>query len=297
MLAFLVLILVSLLWATAGISAKTLVNGVDPFVVGFWRFFLASLLITPFFLHEKKPHGAWRHLFVPSLIGALNVPFYYLGIKETTANAATLIYTAGPLTTAVLSYFLIRERNTVSRWIGIILGLIGVLVIIFLPMVEQGKMMAGNFQGNLFIAAGMLSWTIYAIWSRHFRMDNRFSPTTMTSLYFYFCSFVCLGLVTISHQSLFPQQFSSLRYMLVLLYSAICITLITYFLFQWAIEHLSATTASFKQYIETVFAIILNALFLGETMTSGFVFGAVLVFVGLTIATIGKMNASFRSKK
>ncbi len=289
-LAFLVLIIVSLLWATAGITAKTLIHDVDPLVAGFWRFFIASLIITPFFLRERHTPSAWKQLLIPSLIGALNVPLYFLGIKTTTANSATLIYTAAPLTTAILSYFLIRERNSVSKWIGIFLGLIGVSIIVFLPLVEQGKAMTGDIHGNLLMVSGMLSWTIYAIISRKLRMKKQFSPTTMTSIYFYLCSLVCFSLLLITRQPLIPQQLTSIPYLFVLLYSAIFITLITYFLFQWVIEHLSATTASFKQYIETLFAVILNYLFLGEKMTLGFILGGLLIVMGLITATLGKLH-------
>jgi drug/metabolite transporter (DMT)-like permease len=132
--------------------------------------------------------------------------------------------------------------------------------------------------------------------SRGFRMNKQFSPITMTSIYFYFCSAICFCLVIFSRQSFFPPQLASLPYIVVLLYSAIFITLITYFLFQWTIEHLSATTASFKQYIETVFAVLLNTLFLGETMTSGFLVGAVLVLMGLIVATVGRLKFSIKQR-
>ena len=78
--------------------------------------------------------------------------------------------------------------------------------------------------------------------------------------------------------------------MFTLIYSAIFITIITYFLFQWAIERVSAITASFKQYIETLFAIILNLILLGERLTYGLIVGGLLVLIGIAIATIGEIR-------
>ena len=75
-----------------------------------------------------------------------------------------------------------------------------------------------------------------------------------------------------------------------LLYTAIFVTLVTYFLYEWAIEHISATTASFKQYLETVFAIILNGIFLHEHMTVGFGIGSICIIIGLVIATANKFR-------
>ncbi len=289
-LALIALIVASLLWSTAGVTAKILVKDMHPFVVAFYRFFIASILILPFFLREKKAWLNWKQLLIPSFIGALNVPLFFYGIKTTTANSATLIYTAGPLTTAILSYILIREKNSLSKWIGIFVGLIGVCIIIILPVIEKGEMMAGSFQGNLFIAVGMLSWTLYAIWSRRIRALNQFSPVTTTSFYFFLATLTSFILVLLTKQQFFTPQVFQPSYIFVLAYSAIFLTIITYFLFQWAIEHLSATTASFKQYIETVFAVVLNFLLLGEKLTYGLIAGGLLVLTGVAIATIGKIR-------
>lgn len=202
-LALIALIIASLLWSTAGVAAKILVKEINPLVVGFYRFFIASLLILPFFLHEKKAQLNWKQLLVPSTVGALNVPLYFLGIKSTTANSATLIYTAGPLTTAILSYILIREKNSLSKWTGVFVGLIGVLIIILLPIVEKGQMISGNFQGNLIIVGGMFSWTLYAIWSRRIRTQNIYSSLTITSLYFFLQRLFLLFLFFLPNKSFF----------------------------------------------------------------------------------------------
>jgi len=294
--ALIAIIIAGFLWSTAGVAAKTLVKEASPFTVGFWRFFIASLCILPLFIKEKKSLFSWKQLLLPSIIAALNVPFFYAGIKLTTANSASLIFTAGPLTTAVLSYFLIREKNSLSKWAGIFLGLVGVLVIILLPVLETGQTITGNLLGNLLITCGMLTWTIYTIWSRKLRSSMHISPIVTTSMHFFISSIICFFLVLFTKQSFLPYQGISFTYLSTMIYSALFLTLVTYFLFQWAIEHVSATTASFKQYIETVFAVIMNWFFLGETLSIGLIGGGALVLLGFTIATIGKMN-SLRRKK
>lgn len=294
--AFLAIIVASLFWSTAGLTAKYLVKDVSPLVVGFYRFFFASLIMLPFFIREKIISGQWKQLVIPTVIGALNIPLYYLGIKTTTANSATLIFTAGPLATAILSYFLIKEKNSITKWIGIILGLIGVVLIIVLPTLEKGPMVNGDLQGNILIATGMISWTIYTIWSRPMREQKRFSPVTTTSIYFFLTTSLCLILLLVTKQQLFPPQLFQIDYLCVLWYAAIFITVVTFFLFQWALEYISATTASFKQYVDTFFSIILNIMFLGEKLTVGLVIGGLLISLGVAIAVIGKIRQKKRPK-
>jgi drug/metabolite transporter (DMT)-like permease len=289
-LAFIAILVAALLWSTAGVTAKTLVQHLDPFVMSFYRFFFASLFILPFFLREKLASVPWKKLILPAFVGALNAPLYFLGIQRTTANSGSLIYTAAPLVTAILSYVLIREKNSLSKWIGIFIGLIGVMVIILLPVFETGTNITGNLNGNIYIAFGMLCWTVYAILCRNLRKDNQVSTVTMTSFFFFISTILSLCLAVLTKQPLFPPQLFTPFYIGMLLYAAIFITLITFFLYQWAIGHVGVTTASFKQYIETVFAIVLNNIFLGEKMTFGFIIGSILVFAGVTIATIGKIR-------
>lgn len=292
-LAILAIIVSALIWATAGVSAKTLLHDLSPFTIGFWRFLFATVCIIPLYLKEKHKDITLNQLLIPSFIGALNVPFYYLGIKTTTANAATLIYTAGPLVTAVLSYILIKEKNSVSKWVGIIIGLIGVLAIIMLPTfrtVQQN----GSFTGNLLVVCGMLSWTVYTILLRRFRASNQISPITTTTVYFFVSTLVSLFLVLINHQPMAPHIVFSFPVLPVLLYTAICVTFLTYFMYQWALAYLSVTTASFKQYIETIAAIGLNIALLNESITLEFFIGSFLVLVGLGVITLGSLRSHHR---
>ena len=136
----------------------------------------------------------------------------------------------------------------------------------------------------------MLSWTLYAIWSRKTQGANQYSPLATTSIYIFTATSMCFILSLTTRQQFFLPIILSPTYLITILYSAIFLTIITYFLFQWAIQHISATTASFKQYIETVFAIVFNGILLGEKMTLGLIIGGLLVLIGVAIATIGKMR-------
>jgi len=293
-LALTAIIISSLLWGTAGVAAKVLIREINPFVAAFYRFLIASLIILPFFLHEKKPRSVWRGLLPLSLVGAINVPLFYLGLKTTTANSASLIYAAVPLATAVLSNILIKEKSPAKRLVGILVGLLGVITIILLPALEKGEALSGALEGNLFITLAMLSWTLYTIGSRYFLAKNQFSPLTITSVYFFTITVVCLVLVCLSGQPFFTPTILVPKYLFTLIYSAIFITLVTYFLFQWAIQRISVTTASLKQYLELVFSVWLNVTLLGEKITAGFVFGSLLVIAGVAIATGSQLTQVFK---
>jgi len=294
--AFVAIIIASILWGTAGVVAKTLVKEIDPFVASFYRFLIASILILPFFIKEHKSRFIWQDILPLSIVGALNVPLFYLGIKTTTANSATLIYTVTPLATALLSSVLIKEIHSLQKLLGIFIGLIGAVFIILLPVIEKGPIVTGDIGGNLFIVCAMFSWTLYSIGSRHILSNNKYSPLTVTSLYFFTATFLSFLLSVLTKQQFFPSALFAPMYVFTLFYSGIFITLITYFLFQWAIERISVTTASLKQYIELVVAVLLNTMLLGEKLSAGFVVGSVLVILGITTATGSKILSAMKKK-
>ena len=294
--AFLAILIASVLWGTAGVAAKTLVRDVNPFVASFYRFLIASILILPFFLKERKSRHLWQDFLPLSFLGALNVPLFYLGIKTTTANSATLIYTVAPLATALLSSILIKEIHSFQKLLGIFIGLIGAVFIILLPVIEKGPIVTGDLNGNLLIVCAMFSWTLYSIGSRHILGNNKYSPLTVTSLFFFTTTFLSFLLSILTKQQFFPSALFAPTYLCILFYSGIFITLVTYFLFQWAIKRISVTTASLKQYIEPIVAVTLNTIILGETLSLGFIFGALLVIIGVTIATGTKILSIVKKK-
>ena len=294
--AFLAILIASVLWGTAGVAAKTLVHDVSPFVASFYRFLIASVLIFPFFIKEHKPHHVWRDLLPLSILGAMNVPLFYLGIKTTTANSATLIYTVTPLATLFFSSLLIKEIHSVQKIVGIIIGLVGTVFIILLPVIEKGPIITGDLTGNILIVCAMFSWTLYSIGSRHVLSNNNYSPLTVTSLFFFAATFLSFLLSILTKQQFFPSALFAPMYVFTLFYSGIFITLVTYFLFQWAIKRISVTTASLKQYIEPIVGVSLNTILLGETLSLGFIFGALLVIIGVTIATGTKILSIVKKK-
>jgi drug/metabolite transporter (DMT)-like permease len=82
-----------------------------------------------------------------------------------------------------------------------------------------------------------------------------------------------------------------------LLYYGAAVTVVTFLLHQWAIQHSSATTASLTNYLQPVFAFIYNTIFIGETITVEFLLGSLLVLFGVFIATSDKATEYIHTLK
>jgi drug/metabolite transporter (DMT)-like permease len=274
----------AVLWASAGAVAKVLFREVSPFVVAFQRFGLASLIMLPFFLREKKPKGYFRALLPLGIFNAGNILFYYSGLSLTTANTAIILGAAVPLTTVILSPFIIKEHVTREKLAGILIGLIGALFVVVLPLLHNGGIATGNIYGNLLLVGSLLCWTLYIIYSRSILSRGSFSPVLSTSINIFAVTIFTAIASLLTRQSLFPVSVSS-TYLWVLVYAALGITVITFFLFQWGVQYVSASTASLKEYLQLIIGVGLNAAILGEHLTGAYILGSILVMVGVFVAT------------
>lgn len=286
-IAFITLVIASMFWSTSGVVSKILLKTFDPVSVGVIRLTLASIVILPFFL--KATPKLSKKLFFDTLPVALfsmgNFLLFFFGIRTTTANASAIIYTVTPITVALLSGKLIGEITSRQKITGILIGLTGVLIILLLPIFQQGQVMIGDINGNLLIFIATVMFSFYNVGARYLISKKSYHPLTITGMSI-FISALCFILIRLflPHQPIFPTIFSQSNF-LIGLYFAVFVTVVPYVFHQWVIKHSSATTGALTNYIQPVFAFIVNGIILGEIITGGFFVGTVLVFAGTFLAT------------
>jgi drug/metabolite transporter (DMT)-like permease len=283
--AFVALLLVSILWGSAGVVAKILIQELHPYVVLFYRFGIAAIVLLPWFIKAKKPAHMWRVLIPFSLLVAGNAIFFYLGISRTTVSSSAIIGATVPLVTAILSRLFINEHTSRETFVGIIIGLVGAMYITLLPLWKEGKLLGGDIVGNLFLVAGLLCWTSYVVGSRYFLSKDTYSPLVMVETNFLTLAGVCIILALVTRQQFFAPRVLDPIYLFVLFYGTIPVTVGSFGLFQWALKHISATTASLKDYIQLVVGVTLSLIVLKEKVNASFIIGSLIVILGISIAT------------
>lgn len=285
-IALITLVIASVFWASAGVAAKTLLKTFDPISVGAIRLTIASLVMLPIFLRAtpKLSMKIFLDILPVALFSAGNFLLFLFGINRTTANASAIIYTATPISVALLSNFFIGEQISRQKITGILLGLGGILTILLLPILEKGQGVTGDLGGNLIIVGAMMMFALYNVGTRHLISGKSYNPLTITGISLFVSAIMFhVLLLLVPHKQIFPEIFTP-NLLLVALYLAILVTIVPYIFHQWAIKHSSATTGALTAYIQPVFGFIFNGLLLGEVLTGGFIVGTVLVFAGSILA-------------
>lgn len=291
--AFLSLLLISFLWGSAGAVAKLLLKELDIYVILFYRFGIASVLILPLFLKQEKPKGYLKTLIPFSFLNTLNAIFFYHGLALTTANAAYIINASTPLIISALAWMLMREHVSKEKIAGIFIGLLGSLFIVFLPFIGQGDYIYGNFSGNIFVFLALLAYALYAVGSRKMLRSDTYTPTLTAGMNF-FTTTASAGIIAVSRGTpFFTPGAVQPGYLFTLLYASIAMTFITFYLIMWVYKHVSSSTASLKDYLQLIVGFGLNFIILGERVTLFYLVGSLIVIIGVFIATGKQLKQRF----
>ena len=93
------------------------------------------------------------------------------------------------------------------------------------------------------------------------------------------------GVALFTGKSLVSSIYMSPTYLGLLFYAATGFTIVTFFLFQWGIRHVSASTASLKEYLQLVLSVSINTIVLSERLSMPFFLGSILIVLGVVLAT------------
>lgn len=261
---------------------------IPPFSFSFIRFFIASLCLLPFYLKANvKIDKNFRSLIILSLLPTINVALFVNGVKLTTASIGQLLYAGTPILAGIFSYFLYKERLSQKRWLFILLGLLGVFLVVFLPLIQKNVPFAGNLSGNFLISLGVILWSLYFTYSKKFQ--KIYSPIVMTSMFIFVATVFFFFFSLLELQNNFGWwQNLQMNSILAVLYVAVFATVLSYLLNQYAIKFAGPVLASLSFYLLPIFAYLSAFILLGEKLTSGLIIGTILVFISVALTTYSK---------
>ena len=125
-----------LLWSSAFITTKPIIDNSDPFAALAFRFGLVFLGFFLFSIYSKKKIIVDRKNFFESFLSGVLFHGVYLGgvffsiSKGMPTGIAALIVTLQPILTNALSGPILNEKVTTKQWLGVLLGFIGATLVL-----------------------------------------------------------------------------------------------------------------------------------------------------------------------
>ena len=170
-----------LLWSSAFITTKPIIDNSDPFSALAFRFFFVAIGFYLFSLYLKQSIIIKKKNLIESLLSGILFHGFYLGgvfysisIGMPTGIAA-LIVTLQPILTNTLSGPILGEKVTIKQWIGVLLGFVGAALVL-------GFDIGSNIPSFGLIATivALISITASTIWQK--KLSNNL-PLSVSNFY------------------------------------------------------------------------------------------------------------------
>lgn len=158
-----------LLWSSGFIFVRIALKDIDPMTLIAVRYALVEAVLLPLalVLRPALPRGvAWLHLTVIGvLVQAGNFTFINLSLAHGfTPAASAMIGSLQPILVGLLAPWLAREAVSARRWLGLVLGLVGAVVVIL----ARSRIGGLPLWGLLFSVGALLTITAGTFYERRF---------------------------------------------------------------------------------------------------------------------------------
>ncbi|MEM7112824.1 MAG: EamA family transporter [Chloroflexota bacterium] len=286
------------LWGSSFLLTEIVLESMPPVTFTTVRNLLTAIgLVGLLYWKNGRLPTAWRSWFDYLLLGLFNtaIPFVLIswGQLYIDSGLASILVSTMPLFTIILAHFFTSsERITLTKFVGIMLGLVGIVVLID-PSALEG--LGQNMLGQLAVIGAAICYAIGAIHSLRVLQAPRLRALSQqvrafeviagqfvtTAVFFIPIALFVDGLPTLP----------SLRSTLALFGSAWPMTIIAVVVFYYLIDTVSTTFASLSVYLIPIFGVLFGVLILNEPLTLQIVVALCLILCGVAIVN-GIFNRS-----
>ncbi|MGB7251169.1 MAG: DMT family transporter [Phormidesmis sp.] len=286
--------LLSVFWGSAFIFIEVALPTLSPLLIVTGRMVIAAIVLNgvlwfspqqPALLSKASPL-LWLQCGGLSLLNNL-IPFGLVvwAQQHISASLASILIAAAPLFTVLLAVFILRDRMTLARGLGVVLGFAGVVVLVG-PEVLRGLDLQGI--GELAILGAALSYAVAGFAGRRFKAFPSQLISTMT---------VTMGAVIIVPLTLIVEwpftagpfiadgSLIEWRWSAFLAVAALGIfsTGLAYLLYFRLLAEAGVVNTSLVSFLVPLSALILGTVFLHERLDSAAIIGVALILSGLAV--------------
>ncbi|WP_232697762.1 DMT family transporter [Brevibacillus daliensis] len=272
------LLLTSILWSGNFVVSKLMVDYASSMTLTNLRYIIAVIILLPIVYATEKRLLPPRRAIIPLiLMGATGVVgfnlFLFWALERTAATNVGLLSTLNPLSIAIFSFLILREKIRPLQMLAMVISLAGVLIVLSKGDLRLLFSLTFN-SGDLFMLCAVATWGLYSVSSKWAMRDV--SPMMST---LYAGIFGVMMLLPFSLQS-FTITAIDATFVWGILYISIFATVISMVTWNMGVKHVGGTTSGMFLNFNPVFTAILAFFMLGEQLTWVQLLGSIIVIVG-----------------
>jgi len=275
---YILLIILSLIWASAFFNIKIATYSFGPVTIAFLRVFFGSIpVLLLCYLKNIKIEAFSKDWHWFAMIGFINlvVPFFLIayGVKSVQSNLAAILMSTTPLSSTILAHFYTKnEKFNLVKTIGILIGFSG---IIFLfsdnILIDQN-----NFISALLILLGSTCYVIGGVLT--LKISNKKNENVTGSILIW-ATIILFPFVAFLEQPW--QSTPRIDSLVSVIYLGIVPTGIAWLLRFRILTQNGLIFQSQVSYLIPIFGVILGFIFLDELITTKVLISLIAVCIGI----------------
>ena len=273
----------------------TVAKEIMPIYIGSSGFIMLRLLgatsifwiISLFTPKEKIQKKDFFRIIFASILGmCINMLAFFRGLELSTPINSGVIITLSPVLVLILSYFFLKEKITIKKILGILIGFSGAVFLI-LNTSKTGINAPNIPLGNSFFLINASAYAGYLIIVKP--LTQKYSLFTLMKWLF------LIGLILsapLTYDQFIKVNWSELPWFAVwrMGYVVIGTTFLTYLFNIYALKTLSPTTVGSFIYLQPIITIIFALITANDTLDSTKLLSCLLVFIGVYLVSIKNKN-------
>ena len=270
-----------LLWSSAFITTKPIVDNSEPFSALAFRFFFVAAGFYLFSLYSKQSIIIRQKNLIESVFSGVLFHGFYLGgvfysisIGMPTGIAA-LIVTLQPVLTNALSGPILGEKVTKKQWTGVLLGFLGAVLVLGLDVGSDIPVL-----GLIATIVALISITASTIWQK--KLSNNL-PLSVSNFYQAIggCLFHIFVVIFFSK----PYIYFTNTFLIAMGHQIFLVSFGAFTILMFLIKNNSASKTVSIFFLIPATSAFMAWLFLNESLTTIDIIGFLITSIGVYIAT------------
>ena len=270
-----------LLWSSAFITTKPIIDNSDPFAALAFRFLIVAIGFGLFSIYSKIDLLVNRKNFIESFFSGVLFHGFYLGgvffsiSKGMPTAIAALIVTLQPIITNALSGPILKEKVSLKQWIGVLLGFTGAILVLGLDVGSNIPII-----GLIATIIALLAITISTIWQKKLSTNL---PLSVSNMYQALGGFIFHLLIIIFFVK--PYIDFSQTFIIAMSHQIFLVSFGAFTILMFLIKKNSASKTVSIFFLVPSTSAFMAWLFLNESLSNLDLLGFLITTIGVYIAT------------
>ena len=270
-----------ILWSSAFITTKPLIDNSDPFSALAFRFLIVTFGFFLFSLYSKQNIFISKKNFTEAFFSGVLFHGLYLGgvffsiSKGMPTGIAALIVTLQPILTNALSGPILNEKVTIKQWVGVLLGFSGAAIVLGFDVGSNIPVI-----GLVATLIALIAITSSTIWQKKISSNL---PLSVSNMY------QALGGVTFHTLIIIffakPYINFSQTFIVAISHQIFLVSFGAFTIFMYLIKNNSASKTVSIFFLIPATSAFMAWLFLDERLTNLDLLGFLITTIGVYIAT------------